>query len=90
MTGVEPNARLRAVAESRAGVFGVSNLSFIHGLAGGLPFEDSSIDLVWCERVLQHLADPQLAINDIPRGGAAGWSRGLVGLRLRNAVHFRS
>jgi SAM-dependent methyltransferase len=67
VTGVEPNARLRAVAESRAEASSAPNLSFVEGAAGALPFDDSSIDLVWCERVLQHLADPQSAINDIAR-----------------------
>jgi ubiquinone/menaquinone biosynthesis C-methylase UbiE len=45
----------------------VPNVSFIDGLAGALPLEDSSVDLVWCERVLQHLNDPQAAIDDIAR-----------------------
>jgi ubiquinone/menaquinone biosynthesis C-methylase UbiE len=67
VTGVEPNARLRAIAMSRAERDGVRNVAFIDGLAGELPFVDSSIDLVWCERVLQHLSDPQAAINDIAR-----------------------
>jgi ubiquinone/menaquinone biosynthesis C-methylase UbiE len=67
VTGVEPNARLRAVAASRAADNGVQNLSFIDGLAGALPFASSSMDLVWCERVLQHLIDPQTAIDDIAR-----------------------
>ncbi len=67
VTGVEPNARLRAVATSRADDSGVLNVSFVDGLAGALPFDDSSVDLVWCERVLQHLSDPQAAIDDIPR-----------------------
>jgi ubiquinone/menaquinone biosynthesis C-methylase UbiE len=67
VTGVEPNARLRSVAASRAEADGVSNISFIDGLAGAMPVADSSIDLVWCERVLQHLSDPQEAINDIAR-----------------------
>lgn len=67
VTGVEPNARLRSVAASRAEAKGVSNISFIDGLAGALPVANSSIDLVWCERVLQHLSDPQGAINDIAR-----------------------
>jgi ubiquinone/menaquinone biosynthesis C-methylase UbiE len=67
VTGVEPNARLRALAASRAESNGVPNVSFIHGLAGALPFADSSVDLVWCERVLQHLNDPQAAIDDIAR-----------------------
>jgi ubiquinone/menaquinone biosynthesis C-methylase UbiE len=75
VTGVEPNLQLRAVAESRAESVGVANFSFVDGLAGALPFEDSSVDLVWCERVLQHLDDPQTAINDIARvlrpGGCA-------------------
>ena len=75
VTGVEPNLQLRALAESRAESVGVANFSFVDGLAGALPFEDSSVDLVWCERVLQHLDDPQAAINDIARvlrpGGCA-------------------
>jgi len=65
--GIEPNARLRAVAMSRAEASGVPNISFIEGLAGALPFDDASVDLVWCERVLQHVKDPQAAINDIAR-----------------------
>jgi len=67
VTGVEPNARLRTLAASRAQDHGVPNVSFVDGLAGGLPFEDSSVDLVWCERVLQHLNDPHAAIDDIAR-----------------------
>ena len=67
VTGVEPNARLRTLAASRAQDHGVPNVSFVDGLAGGLPFEDSSVDLVWCERVLQHLNDPGAAIDDIAR-----------------------
>ena len=67
VTGIEPNARLRALAASRAENNGVPNVSFIDGFAGALPFEDSSVDLVWCERVLQHLNDPQAAIDDIAR-----------------------
>ena len=55
--GVEPNPRLRAVATERAAAS--ANISVIDGLAGTLPFDDESVDLVWCERVLQHLTDPQ-------------------------------
>ena len=67
VTDVEPNARLRTLAASRAQDNGVPNVSFVGGLAGALPFEDSSVDLVWCERVLQHLNDPHAAIDDIAR-----------------------
>ncbi len=65
--GIEPNPHLRAVAVSRAKAVGVSNVSFVEGFAGALPFDDSTIDFVWYERVLQHLADPKSAINDIAR-----------------------
>jgi ubiquinone/menaquinone biosynthesis C-methylase UbiE len=65
--GIEPNPHLRAVAVSRAKAAGVSNVSFVEGFAGALQFDDSSIDFVWCERVLQHLTDPQSAINDMAR-----------------------
>jgi SAM-dependent methyltransferase len=37
VTGVEPNARLRAIAMSRAERDGVRNVAFIDGLAGELP-----------------------------------------------------
>jgi ubiquinone/menaquinone biosynthesis C-methylase UbiE len=67
VTGIEPNLQLRAVAESRARNEGVPNVSFVYGLAGALPVDDASIDLIWCERVLQHLNDPQPAIDDIAR-----------------------
>jgi ubiquinone/menaquinone biosynthesis C-methylase UbiE len=72
VTGIEPNARLRAIAASRAKAAGVSNVSFVEGFAGALPFDDSSIDLVWCERVLQHLTNSQSAINDIARLRSGG------------------
>ena len=62
--GVEPNPRLRAIAEARAEHAGVE---FVDGLAGGLPMTDASVDLIWCERVLQHVADPQAAIEDFAR-----------------------
>jgi ubiquinone/menaquinone biosynthesis C-methylase UbiE len=72
--GIEPNPHLRAVAVSRAKAARVSNVSFVEGFAGALPFADSTIDFVWCERVLQHLADPQSAIDDIAPSAAARWS----------------
>ena len=63
--GVEPNPRLREVAESRAATS--TGVTFVDGLAGQLPFADSSVDVLWCERVLQHLADPQAAIDEFAR-----------------------
>ena len=63
--GVEPNPRLREVAESRATTS--SGVSFVDGLAAHLPFSDGSVDVLWCERVLQHVADPQAAIDEFAR-----------------------
>jgi ubiquinone/menaquinone biosynthesis C-methylase UbiE len=44
-----------------------TNLSFVDGLARAMPFDDSSVDLVWREHVLQHLTDTQAAIDEIGR-----------------------
>ncbi|WP_157970602.1 methyltransferase domain-containing protein [Nakamurella deserti] len=66
VTGIEPNPRLRAVAEERtpADPPGVAHR---HGTATDLPFDDGSVDLVWCERVLQHLYEPAAAVAEIAR-----------------------
>jgi ubiquinone/menaquinone biosynthesis C-methylase UbiE len=63
--GVEPNPRLREVAASRAATS--SGVRFVDGLAADLPFADGSVDVLWCERVLQHVADPQAAIDEFAR-----------------------
>lgn len=64
--GVEPNLKLRAIAEQRA-AGGAAVVTFVDALADALPFPDASVDLVWCERVLQHLADPQSALDEFAR-----------------------
>lgn len=64
-TGIEPNPRLRALAVERAAA--VPNADFVDGLADHLPCDDDSIDLVWCERVLQHLPDAAAAIAEFHR-----------------------
>ncbi|HKH55899.1 MAG TPA: methyltransferase domain-containing protein [Propionibacteriaceae bacterium] len=71
VTGVEPNPMLRAIADARAKETG-STASFVDGFADALPFDDYSVDLIWCERVLQHLDDAQAAINDFARVLRAG------------------
>ena len=63
--GVEPNARLRELAQERSAA--VAGVRFVDGLATALPLEDASVDLVWCERVLQHLDDPQAAVSEMAR-----------------------
>ncbi|MFD7711620.1 methyltransferase domain-containing protein [Streptomyces sp. NPDC059786] len=62
--GIEPNPGLREVAGRRAAESG-STARFTDGDALALP--DASVDVVWCERVLQHLAEPQRAVDEIAR-----------------------
>ena len=62
--GVEPNVALRGVAEGRA--VGTS-ARFVDGTAAAIPLPDASVDVVWCERVLQHLPDPASAIAETAR-----------------------
>ncbi|WNO70737.1 MULTISPECIES: methyltransferase domain-containing protein [unclassified Streptomyces] len=64
--GVEPNPGLRAVAEQRTAEAG-STARFAEGDALALPLDDASVDLVWCERVFQHLDEPQKAAGEIAR-----------------------
>jgi SAM-dependent methyltransferase len=64
--GLEPNAGLRALAERRGGEAD-SPARFLDGDALALPLADASVDVVWCERVLQHLADPARAVGEIAR-----------------------
>lgn len=66
VSGVEPYGLIRAEAVRRARVSG-SAATFVGGVAGALPFRTGSVDLVWCERVLQHLDDPHGAIAEIAR-----------------------
>jgi ubiquinone/menaquinone biosynthesis C-methylase UbiE len=64
--GIEPNDVLRAVAEQRGATAG-STAEFRAGLATEIPLPDASVDVVWCERVLQHVPDAAAAIVEIAR-----------------------
>jgi SAM-dependent methyltransferase len=64
--GVEPNPGLRSVAERRAAEAG-SSARFVDGAAQALPLGDSEVDVVWCERVFQHLSEPGKAAAEIAR-----------------------
>ena len=43
------------------------NLSFKVSVAEKLPFKDATFDLIMCFEVLEHLRDPQKALNEIKR-----------------------
>lgn len=64
--GVEPNAALRRIAEERSVAEGIE-VEFRTGLVTELPLPDDSIDVVWCERVLQHVPDPDAALREVAR-----------------------
>lgn len=79
--GVEPNPGMRSVSTTRHGDH------FVAGEASALPFADASFDVVRCERVFQHLADPARAAAEIHRvlrpGGRAvvidsDWATALI------------
>jgi ubiquinone/menaquinone biosynthesis C-methylase UbiE len=46
---------------------GAGNLHFMVGDAGALPFRDSSFDLVLCNSVLHHIANPSRLLAEIRR-----------------------
>jgi ubiquinone/menaquinone biosynthesis C-methylase UbiE len=64
VAGVQPNARLRALGPAENGI---PNVRLSMDSPERCPLADSSVDLVWCERILRHLNDPQAAIDDIGR-----------------------
>ncbi|MFJ7209771.1 methyltransferase domain-containing protein [Streptomyces sp. NPDC098789] len=64
--GVEPHHGLRAIAVRRAEQ-AASRARFVAGDALALPFSSRSTDVVWCERVLQHLDEPGRAVAEISR-----------------------
>jgi ubiquinone/menaquinone biosynthesis C-methylase UbiE len=62
--GVEPHDGLRAVAVERAEG---TRATYVVGEATALPFEDGTVDVLSCERVFQHLHDPDGAVAEIAR-----------------------
>ncbi|GAA0353229.1 hypothetical protein GCM10009540_86970 [Streptomyces turgidiscabies] len=64
--GIEANPALREVAEQRAADAG-NAARFLDGDALALPLPDATVDVVWCERVLQHLSEPDKAVGEIAR-----------------------
>ena len=64
--GIEPNPGLREEAARRAALLG-SAATFIDGDAADLPFTDGAVHVLRCERVFQHLHDPQAAAHEFAR-----------------------
>jgi ubiquinone/menaquinone biosynthesis C-methylase UbiE len=64
--GIEPNPRMRAVADERARAAG-SIAEFVDGDATKLPLDDGTVDVLRSERVFQHLDDPPAAAAEVAR-----------------------
>ncbi|MFD7159432.1 methyltransferase domain-containing protein [Kribbella sp. NPDC059898] len=68
--GVEPSPGLRAEAARRAAATQAGRaggVEFVEGRAEGLPFGDGAVDVVRCERVLQHVDEPGDAVREMAR-----------------------
>jgi SAM-dependent methyltransferase len=76
-TGVDPSRVMLAEAERRAAATG-SPARFLAGRADSLPLDDAVVDLVRCERVLQHLTDPAAGVGEMFRVLRPGGRVGLV------------
>jgi len=64
--GIEPNPGLREEASRRAALTG-SAATLMAGDAADLPFADGAVHVLRCERVFQHLPDPQAAAHEFAR-----------------------
>ena len=69
--GIEPNPGLREEASRRAALNG-SAATLMDGDAADLPFADGAVHVLRCERVFQHLSDPQAAAHEFARVLAPG------------------
>ncbi|WP_432938272.1 methyltransferase domain-containing protein [Kribbella sp. CA-253562] len=71
--GVEPHEGLRAESVRR-----FPGLEVVDGDALALPFEDESFDVIRCERVLQHIAEPSRAVAEMARALRPGGRIALI------------
>lgn len=60
------DASSTTIAAARARHDG-SNVQYVVGDVGALDLPDSSVDGVWCERLLQHVEDPDAVIGELVR-----------------------
>lgn len=68
VVGVERDPRWVNRAGERADELGLTDrCSYVRGLAEALPFEDQSFDLVTCQTLLIHVADPAAVISEMRR-----------------------
>lgn len=68
VVGVDPEPRWLEEAARRAAAEGLADrLTYREGRVESLPFDDASFDLVSCQTLLMHIADPHAAIREMLR-----------------------
>jgi SAM-dependent methyltransferase len=67
VVGIEPGDRFRSVGTRLAAEKGVANVMFAHADGTGLPFRDSTFDLVLSHSVIEHVADPLAYLKEARR-----------------------
>lgn len=76
VVGVDASESQLQIAAQAAEAGGISNVSFRRGDAYELPFANASFDAVFCNALLEHLSEPQRAVDEffqvLRPGGAAG------------------
>jgi ubiquinone/menaquinone biosynthesis C-methylase UbiE len=95
VTGFDFSARNVETTRRNAEKFGYTNVAVQQGTLEQLPFDDGSFDVVWCNGVLQHAADPDRCFAEITRvlevGGRAWiYVYGAGGVYWYAVRHFRN
>jgi SAM-dependent methyltransferase len=73
IVGVERDPRWVIQARERADELGLTGrCRHVEGIAEALPFEDQSFDLVTCQTLLIHVADPAAVIGEMQRVACPG------------------
>src|SRR5262249_45500161 len=66
LSGLDPDPAWNKAARERAADLGLSErATYQQGRAESLPFDDASFDLVTCQTLLIHLADPAVAVSEM-------------------------
>lgn len=85
LVGIDINSEGIHLLNYYRGKRGIKNLAFLLGNAQVLPFKERTFDLVLCSEVLEHLPEPEKAINEIRRVLV---SRGSVIITTPNGSSF--
>jgi SAM-dependent methyltransferase len=67
VVGVEPSARMSALAQMRAGQAPGPQPLWVRGWADALPFADACFDAAICKGAIDHFDRPRLAIREMAR-----------------------